>query len=173
MSVLCGCSHVERDSLFVRKTWKPRRSRYEASHSGVVDSSILPCAADGRSRRSRWLGSWGASTVRTATRRASARTSAPLTAKNSADGSRHCYGIITVRREKMLVRGRDQLATRERQARPCGVAERSVLLKKPGHAGGGKGPQLKGNARSDEDGGIDVEPNNPSQRLEVADGVTR
>jgi hypothetical protein len=28
---------------------------------------------------------------------------------------------------------------------------------KPGNAGGGKGPQLKANERSDEDGGIDVE----------------
>jgi len=42
----------------------------------------------------------------------------------------------------------DQLATRERQAGPCGVAERSVLPKKPGNSGRGKGPQLKTNARS-------------------------
>src|SRR6266436_6579036 len=33
--------------------------------------------------------------------------------------------------------------TRERQAGPCGVAERSVVPKKPGNSGGGKGPQLK------------------------------
>src|SRR6516162_1696007 len=44
---------------------------------------------------------------------------------------------------------------------------------KQGNAGGGKGPQLEANARSDEDGGIGVEPNNPSKRSEVADGVTR
>ena len=44
---------------------------------------------------------------------------------------------------------------------------------KPGNAGGGKGPQLKGNARSDEDGGIGDEPSNPSKRSEVADGVAR
>ena len=44
---------------------------------------------------------------------------------------------------------------------------------KPGNAGGGKGPQLEGNARSNEDGGIGVEPNNPSKRSEVADGVAR
>ena len=44
---------------------------------------------------------------------------------------------------------------------------------KPGNAGGGKEPQLKGNARSDEDGGIDVESINPRKRSEVADGVTR
>src|ERR1035441_1104362 len=40
-------------------------------------------------------------------------------------------------------RGRDQLATRERQAGPYGVTERSVVLRKPGNSGGGKGPQLK------------------------------
>ena len=48
-------------------------------------------------------------------------------------------------------RSLDQLATRESQAGPYGVTERPVLPKKPGNAGGGKGPQLKGNARSDED----------------------
>src|SRR5215471_3776036 len=44
---------------------------------------------------------------------------------------------------------RDQLATRESQAGPSGVAERLVVPMKPGNAGGGKGPQLKGDARSD------------------------
>ena len=44
----------------------------------------------------------------------------------------------------------DQLAARERQAGPYGVAERSVLPKKPGNSGGGKGPQLKTDARSNE-----------------------
>ena len=47
-------------------------------------------------------------------------------------------------------RSADQLATRERQAGPYGVTERPVVPMKPGNAGGGKGPQLKGNARSDE-----------------------
>ena len=45
---------------------------------------------------------------------------------------------------------KDQLATRERQAGPCGVAERFVVPRKPGNAGGGKGPQLKTDARSNE-----------------------
>jgi hypothetical protein len=45
--------------------------------------------------------------------------------------------------------GVDQLATRERQAGPFGMAERLVVPMKPGNSGGGKGPQLKGNARSD------------------------
>jgi len=44
----------------------------------------------------------------------------------------------------------DQLATRERQTRPSGVAERLVVPRKPGKPGGGKEPQLKTNARSNE-----------------------
>jgi hypothetical protein len=43
-----------------------------------------------------------------------------------------------------------QPATRESRAGPSGVAERPVLLMKPGNAGGGKGPQWKGDTRSDE-----------------------
>ena len=41
---------------------------------------------------------------------------------------------------------------------------------KPGNAGGGKGPQLKANARSDEDGGIDVSLTTPAsvQKLQTA-----
>ena len=67
-------------------------------------------------------------------------------------------------------RTQDQLATRESQAGPYGVAERSVRPMKPGNAGGGKGPQLKGNARSDEDGGIDVSLTTPEsvQKLQTA-----
>jgi len=44
---------------------------------------------------------------------------------------------------------------------------------KPGNAGGGKGPQLKGNARSNEGRGIDDESSNPRKCTEVADGVAR
>ena len=43
-----------------------------------------------------------------------------------------------------------QPATRESQAGLFGVAERSAVPMKPGNAGGGKGPQLKGDARSDQ-----------------------
>ena len=42
----------------------------------------------------------------------------------------------------------DQPAARESQVGPYGVAERLVVLRKPGNSGGGKGPQLKTNARS-------------------------
>jgi len=45
-------------------------------------------------------------------------------------------------------RGLDQLATRERSAGPYGMAERLAVPTKPNNSGGGKGPQLKGNARS-------------------------
>ena len=47
-------------------------------------------------------------------------------------------------------RSSDQPATRESQAGPYGVTERLVVLKKPSNVGGGKGPQLKTNARSNE-----------------------
>jgi hypothetical protein len=44
----------------------------------------------------------------------------------------------------------DQLATRERKAGLTGMAERLVVPLKPGNAGGGKEPQLKADARSDD-----------------------
>ena len=44
----------------------------------------------------------------------------------------------------------DQLATRERQAGLYGVTEGLVVPRRPGNSGGGKGPQLKTNARSNE-----------------------
>ena len=47
-------------------------------------------------------------------------------------------------------RNTDQLAARERKAGPYGMAERLVVLTKPGNSGGGKGPQLKADARSDD-----------------------
>ena len=42
----------------------------------------------------------------------------------------------------------DQPAARESQAGPFGVTERLVVPRKPSNVGGGKGPQLKTNARS-------------------------
>ena len=50
-----------------------------------------------------------------------------------------------------VIRSRDQLATRESQAGPFGVAVRPVVPMKPGNAGGGKGPWLETNARSDKE----------------------
>jgi hypothetical protein len=49
-----------------------------------------------------------------------------------------------------VIAGVDQLATRERWAGPSGVAERSVVPTKPSNVGGGKGPQLKTDARSND-----------------------
>src|SRR5438445_11415376 len=46
--------------------------------------------------------------------------------------------------------GIGQLATRERQAGPRGVAERLVVPRKPGNSERGKGPQLKTDVRSNE-----------------------
>jgi hypothetical protein len=43
-------------------------------------------------------------------------------------------------------RGPLQLAAREGEAGLCGMAERPVVPKKPGNAGGGKGSQFKVNA---------------------------
>ena len=70
----------------------------------------------------------------------------------------------------MIVINKDQLAARERQAGPCGVAERPAVPVKPGNAGRAKGPQLKGNATSDEDGGIGVSLSTPEsvQKLQTA-----
>ena len=46
-------------------------------------------------------------------------------------------------RETPAMRGRgSQRELREEQARPCVVADRLVVLKKPGNAGGGKEPDF-------------------------------
>ena len=50
----------------------------------------------------------------------------------------------------VIAMNKDQLAARERWARLYGVAEGFVVPVKPGNAGGGKGPQLKTDARSSE-----------------------
>src|ERR1017187_2041800 len=57
-------------------------------------------------------------------------------------------GSGATREAPAVIITRDQLATRERQAGPYGVAERFVVPKKPGNSGGGKGPQLKTDAAS-------------------------
>jgi hypothetical protein len=62
---------------------------------------------------------------------------------------------------------RNPPATRESPAGPLGVSGRPIVPGKPGNAGGGKGPQLDANARSDKDGGIGDQPNNPEQCSEV------
>ena len=49
-------------------------------------------------------------------------------------------GPDATREAPAVIRGWDQLATRESQAGPFGVAGRLVVPMKPGNAGGGKGP---------------------------------
>src|SRR5271170_1157986 len=55
--------------------------------------------------------------------------------------TREVPAVIAVRIDRQLVR--------DRPGR-LGMAERLVVLMKPGNAGGGKGPQLKADARSDD-----------------------
>ena len=65
----------------------------------------------------------------------------------------------------------DQPDAREGQAGRAGVAERLAVPLKPGNAGGGKGPQLKADARSDEGWEIGDEPDNSRfvfQKLQTA-----
>ena len=78
------------------------------------------------------------------------RTSSIGPAGIMAMACRHRRPDATREAPAVIVMNKDQLAARERQARPCGVAERSVLPVKPGNSGGGKGPQLKTDARSHE-----------------------
>ena len=77
------------------------------------------------------------------------RTSFHRTCRGSSDGMR-TKGIKRNTGSPSGGRSTDQLAARERQAGPSGVSERLVVLTKPGNSGGGKEPQLKGNARSNE-----------------------
>jgi hypothetical protein len=51
-----------------------------------------------------------------------------------------------------------QLEAREGQARLCGVADRPVVPRRPGNAGGGKGPWFKVSVRSGESREIGDEP---------------
>src|ERR1700676_3477732 len=66
----------------------------------------------------------------------------------------------------------EQLDTREGLSRRSGVTERPVLLLKPSAAGGGKGPQFRTDAVSNEGQEIG-QPSNSEKCSETADGVTR
>src|SRR5262252_5315196 len=72
-----------------------------------------------------------------------------------------------------VVINKDQPVTRERWTGPYRVTERLVVPMKPGNSGGGKGPQLKTDARSNAGHGIDDESSHPELCSEVAGGVTR
>jgi hypothetical protein len=77
------------------------------------------------------------------------RTSFHQTCRGIGDGMR-AKGTIRNTESPSGDRGVDQLAARERQAGPFGMAERLAVPTKPGNSGRGKGPQLKADARSDE-----------------------
>src|SRR2546427_1005003 len=66
----------------------------------------------------------------------------------------------------------DQLEAREGQAGRPGVAERFVVPRKPGNAGGGKGPQFKTDATSGEGPG-DWASYQLRECSETAEGVAR
>ena len=66
----------------------------------------------------------------------------------------------------------DQPDAREGQAGRTGVAERLVVPRKLGNAGGGKGPQFKTDARRGEDPEIG-RPSNSEKCSATADSVTR
>jgi hypothetical protein len=71
------------------------------------------------------------------------------TCRGIGDGMQ-AKGTIRNTRSPSGDRSVDQLATRKRQAGLTGMAERLVVPMKPGNSGGGKEPQLKGNARSND-----------------------
>jgi len=81
-------------------------------------------------------------------------------------------GTIRNTRSPSGDRGVDQLQL-ARKGRADWDAERLAVPTKPGNSGGGKKPQLKGNARSNEGPRIGDEPNNSTKCSEVADGVAR
>jgi hypothetical protein len=63
---------------------------------------------------------------------------------------------------------------REGQAGRAGVTERSAVLRKPGNAGGGKGPQYKTDATQDVVRDLEIgQPINSEECSEAADGVAR
>jgi len=77
------------------------------------------------------------------------RTSFHLSCRGIGDDMQ-AKGTIRNTRSPSGDRVSDQLATRERQAGPTGMTERLVVPTKLGNSGGGKGPQLKADARSDD-----------------------
>jgi hypothetical protein len=77
------------------------------------------------------------------------RTSFHRTCRGSGDGMQ-AMGTMRNTGSPSGDRRMDQLAARERKAGLTGMAERLVVPMKPGNSGGGKGLQLKADARSDE-----------------------
>src|SRR5437660_242231 len=64
-----------------------------------------------------------------------------------------------------------QREAREGQARPVGESERSIVPRKPGNAGGGKGPWFKTSVGSGDSQEIGDEPGTSRQGWETTDGT--
>lgn len=74
--------------------------------------------------------------------------------RDIGDGMRIRRDVEATRETLHVIEHEDQPAACEGQAGRDWVAERLVVPVKPGNAGGGKGPQFKGNARRSEGGEI-------------------
>jgi len=82
----------------------------------------------------------------------------------------HVQGELVQHGKPHSVAGRDgQPAAREGRAGPNGVAERPVLLLKPGNAGGGKGPRFKVNVTrgAGQETGVSLQAPNKVQKLQT------
>ena len=82
----------------------------------------------------------------------------------------HVRGKLTATREAPSVRVRDaQPDSREGQAGPTGVAERPVVVVKPGNAGGAKGPWVKVNVGSGDiqESGVNLVPPKTVEKLQA------
>ena len=98
-----------------------------------------------------------------------------------SSAARGCAGVVATARtqgkrtqhgKSRCVIGDDQPDAGDGQAGRGGMAERLVVPRKPGNAGGGKGPQFETNAASGE--GVEIgQPSNSGMCPEAADGVAR
>ena len=82
----------------------------------------------------------------------------------------HVRGKSTATREAPSVSVRDaQPDSREGQAGPSGVAERPVVVTKPGNAGGAKGPWVKVNVGSgkNQESGVSLIPPRTVEKLQA------
>ncbi len=97
-------------------------------------------------------------------------TRAPIRSRRGSGVGMHVRGKSTATREAPSVSVRDaQPDSREGQAGPTGVAERPVVVVKPGNAGGAKGPWVKVNVGSGEnqESGVSLIPPRTVEKLQA------
>ena len=102
-------------------------------------------------------------------RRGSARYASSL----GSGGGTHGRGRGAQHGKPRRRRGTRQPEAREGQAGPVGVAERPIVLRKPGNAGGGKGPWFESDVGRGTGHGDWGEPGSFKKCSETPDGVTR